>query len=166
MSSSASRCNALIRMVGGVIRALTSLLAVLLLVGLLPAAPAAARSGAGDYAASAHRSTNAKRDNNGLDPLTRNACLKTMARKQARRMARKGQMFHQRLGRVQDRCDVGWAGENVAYGFGTGKAVVKAWIKSPGHRENILRPQFESMGIAAVRRNGVWWVAQVFGTEA
>ena len=92
--------------------------------------------------------------------------LKKMARKQARRMARKGRMFHQPLGKVQNRCDVGWAGENVAYGFGTGKAVVKAWIKSPGHRENILRPQFESMGIAAVRRNGVWWVAQVFGTEA
>ena len=145
---------------------LTSLLAGLLLVGLLPPAPSAARSGAGDYAASAHRSTNAKRDNHGIDTLTRNACLKKFARKQARRMARQGRMFHQPLKKVQNDCDMGWAGENVAYGFGTGKAVVKAWIKSPGHRENILRPQFESMGIAAVRRNGVWWVAQVFGTEA
>ena len=147
-------------------RVLTSLLAVLLLAGLLSAAPASSRTGAGDYAASAYRSTNAKRDNHGLDALTRNACLKKMARKQARRMARKGRMFHQVLDNVQDSCDMGWAGENVAYGFGTGKAVVNAWIKSPGHRENILRPQFESMGIAAVRRNGVWWVAQVFGTEA
>ncbi|MGB7785105.1 MAG: CAP domain-containing protein [Salinimicrobium sp.] len=28
--------------------------------------------------------------------------------------------------------------ENVAYGYGSAEAVVKAWIKSEGHRENML----------------------------
>jgi uncharacterized protein YkwD len=38
------------------------------------------------------------------------------------------------------------AGENIATGFATPRAVVKAWMASPGHCENILNPTYRSVG--------------------
>ena len=41
-------------------------------------------------------------------------------------------------------------GENIAYGgehYGTPKAIVKAWMKSPPHRANILNPAFKDVGV-------------------
>ncbi len=43
-------------------------------------------------------------------------------------------------------------GENLALGnFGDEAALVDAWMKSPGHRANILRSQFQEIGIAVGR---------------
>lgn len=39
-------------------------------------------------------------------------------------------------------------GENVAYGYSTAQAVVNAWIKSEGHRDNIENESFTSFGIS------------------
>jgi uncharacterized protein YkwD len=44
----------------------------------------------------------------------------------------------------------GSAGENIAYGFGgksTPASIVNAWMHSPGHRADILRPAFTEIGI-------------------
>jgi uncharacterized protein YkwD len=41
-------------------------------------------------------------------------------------------------------------GENIAYGTGhvsTPGAIVKAWMKSPGHRVNILRRSYHDLGV-------------------
>ncbi len=41
-------------------------------------------------------------------------------------------------------------GENIAYGvrrWASPKALVKAWMHSPPHRENILNPDFRDLGI-------------------
>lgn len=46
-----------------------------------------------------------------------------------------------------------YAGENLAIGFLDSEEVVKAWIESPSHRENILNPNFQEMGIAVLRGN-------------
>lgn len=40
-----------------------------------------------------------------------------------------------------------WAGENIAAGQETPQDVVDAWMNSPGHRANILRPEFTSIGV-------------------
>ena len=40
-----------------------------------------------------------------------------------------------------------YAGENVACGQKTAEAVVEAWMDSPAHRENILKPEFTHLGI-------------------
>lgn len=42
------------------------------------------------------------------------------------------------------------AGENVATGQKSWKQVFKAWQKSPGHNENLLRPDVSEFGIALV----------------
>ena len=42
-------------------------------------------------------------------------------------------------------------GENLAYGTDyTAAEVVAGWMNSPGHRANILRPQFTSMAVACL----------------
>lgn len=40
------------------------------------------------------------------------------------------------------------AGENIAAGQSTPTQVVNEWMASPGHRENILNPNFTKMGVA------------------
>jgi len=43
------------------------------------------------------------------------------------------------------------AGENLAMGFNTSEGVVSAWMNSPAHRENILNPEFEDIGVGVVK---------------
>lgn len=43
-----------------------------------------------------------------------------------------------------------YAGENLARDFDTSSAVVTAWMNSPGHRENLLSPNYTEIGVAVV----------------
>lgn len=43
------------------------------------------------------------------------------------------------------------AGENLAYGFLTENDVVKGWMKSPGHRANILNTQYTQVGFGTCK---------------
>jgi hypothetical protein len=58
----------------------------------------------------------------------------------------------------------GWtrAGENVAEGYPTPQAMFDGWMKSPGHRANILG-DYTDIGIAFVSLNGKTWGVQDFG---
>ncbi len=64
--------------------------------------------------------------------------------------------------------DFYFAGENLARDFNTSAGVVRGWMNSPSHRENILNNDFEEIGIAVV--NGeldgeeTTLVVQMFGT--
>jgi uncharacterized protein YkwD len=47
----------------------------------------------------------------------------------------------------------GGYGENIAWGtgsYGAPKSIVRSWMKSDGHRRNILDPDFEHIGIGIV----------------
>lgn len=61
-----------------------------------------------------------------------------------------------------------FCGQNIAAGQQSAEEVVRAWMKSPGHRENILRREFREVGIAYVQnpnsRYGRYWV-QDFGAQ-
>jgi uncharacterized protein YkwD len=58
-------------------------------------------------------------------------------------------------------------GENVASGQQTADAVVKSWLESPGHCENIMEPRFTEMGVAFAlapdQNPNIYWT-QVFAT--
>ena len=45
------------------------------------------------------------------------------------------------------------AGENLAMGFASPKAIVNAWMNSQGHRDNILNPKFKDIGIFIIKGN-------------
>lgn len=64
---------------------------------------------------------------------------------------------------VLDEVDVGRyyaAGENIALGQRTPEEVMSDWMASPGHRENILRADFDTLGTARYK-NG--WVQLFLG---
>ena len=75
-------------------------------------------------------------------------------------------MYHQELGPIMSACGLGGVGENVAYGYPSGRAVVvQGWMNSAGHRENILRSSFRLMAVGARKGpDGLWYTAQVFGS--
>ena len=54
------------------------------------------------------------------------------------------------------------AGENIARGQKTPKAVVDAWMNSSGHRANILNPSFTQIGVGYVA-DGNYWTQMFIG---
>ena len=145
-------------------RALAAVIAVLV---VLVGAPAPAQASAStDYANAAFRATNDQRAAHDRARLSRGDCVQKFARRQAIKMAEQRRMFHQDLGPVMRACNLAAVGENVAYGYSSGGATVRAWMNSSGHRANILSRNYRGMGLAARKSNGVWYVAQVFGKRA
>ena len=57
------------------------------------------------------------------------------------------------------------AGENIAAGQSSPQNVMDSWMNSPGHRKNILNPDFEYIGVGLARGGsyGIYW-AQEFAT--
>ena len=51
-------------------------------------------------------------------------------------------------------------GENIAEGYTSEEAVIKGWLESEGHCQNIMNGAFTEMGVAT---SGSYWT-QVFGT--
>ena len=54
-------------------------------------------------------------------------------------------------------------GENIAKGYGTVDKVMAAWISSEGHRANILRASYGSIGVCCLQIDGVYYWVQLFG---
>lgn len=54
------------------------------------------------------------------------------------------------------------AGENIAQGYYTAESVVRGWMNSPGHRENILNPSFGTIGVGYSDINGTTYWTQMF----
>ena len=56
--------------------------------------------------------------------------------------------------------------ENIAWGYRDGAQVVAAWMKSPGHRANILNCRAKAVGVGAVyAANGTPYYTQDFGSK-
>ncbi|MEI6462722.1 MAG: CAP domain-containing protein [bacterium] len=62
-----------------------------------------------------------------------------------------------------------YAGENLAKGFSTSSAVHDAWLNSPTHRANIMKPEFRDIGIYVADGNlggeQTTLVVQMFGAK-
>ena len=54
------------------------------------------------------------------------------------------------------------AGENIAYGQPNSQEVMTAWMNSKGHRENILSPDFNCIGVGHYQTNGIDYWVQIF----
>lgn len=54
-------------------------------------------------------------------------------------------------------------GENIAKGYGTVDKVMAAWMSSEGHRANILRASYGSIGVCCLQIGGVYYWVQLFG---
>jgi uncharacterized protein YkwD len=109
---------------------------------------------------------NKVRAQNGLVPLRENGHLRRAARAHTRDMTAARYFEHTAPGgatmvdRIM-RADYvgkgqGWMlGENLAWGtgsLGTPRGAMKAWMDSPGHRANILKPGFRELGVGVVAK--------------
>src|SRR3954452_1906296 len=102
-------------------------------------------------------------DNGGLPPLTSNDLLAKAAVGMCQRMVTEHFFAHETPDgkSVVDRVDPtgyipnsgDWVvGENLAWGSGalsTPQAIVNGWMNSPGHKANILAPDYKDVGLAA-----------------
>jgi uncharacterized protein YkwD len=132
-------------------RPLVSLLvAFAVLAALVPGA--SARSSRA-YTSALVQAINGARAANGLPPLRVDSRLSTAAQGQSTYLAGEGQLDHagpdgsnvlQRLERLGFHGHI--AGEDLAAGMGPG-ATVRAWLASPGHRWNLLSPQYHLLGV-------------------
>ena len=119
--------------------------------------------------------TNEDRVQQGLSKLTPDALLAKAAQLKAEDMAAKGYFSHvspdgkspwywlQQVGYPYS-----YAGENLAIDFNDSQEVQNAWMASPAHRANIVKPQYTRIGIGTAE--GVYegrtttFVVQYFAT--
>ncbi len=63
-----------------------------------------------------------------------------------------------------------FAGENLARDFGREEDILKAWMASPTHRDNILNPKYQEVGLAVVdgslKNSETTLVVQLFGAQS
>jgi uncharacterized protein YkwD len=107
--------------------------------------------------------TNDRRRAHGVKPLKAARCPDHFAEPWARHMATTHQLVHHSSLDPLFKCPhTNTAGENIAEGFETPRAVVRAWMSDKGHRDNLLNPDFHRIGVAAVRTHGVTFAIQDF----
>jgi hypothetical protein len=104
--------------------------------------------------------TNQQRITHGLPPLKANPQLTTAANDKAKHM-----FAHDYWAHITPTGEQPWAfisragysyiyaGENLARDFADSQSVVTAWMNSPSHRDNILSPNYDHIGIAVVNGN-------------
>jgi uncharacterized protein YkwD len=100
------------------------------------------------------RLTNARRKAHGVKPLRAAKCPDRLAEHWTRHMARTHDFEHQSLDPFFDCVNVHTAGENIAFGYETPRALVSGWMHSAGHRANILNPHFHRIGVSGWRDTG------------
>ena len=112
---------------------------------------------------------NAERVQRGLPALRWDATLYQAALGHAKEMAARGSISHQYAGEpgLAERGNLAGArfsqiAENVAQAP-TAVRIHDAWMNSPGHRENLLDPKVDSVGISVLSRNGQLYAVQDFG---
>lgn len=115
------------------------------------------------------RLVNIERQKAGLSPLKASSQLSNVARIKSQDMAQKNYFSHTSptYGSPFDMMKqfgikYTTAGENIAKGYSSASAVVKGWMNSSGHRDNILNPSFGTIGVGAYSQGGTIYWTQMF----
>jgi uncharacterized protein YkwD len=97
--------------------------------------------------------TNVRRKAHGVGPLKASRCAHRFAAPWARHLARTGTLVHHLPLDPLFKCvsHPHAAGENIAEGYQTARAVVRAWMSDQGHRDNLLNPGFHRIAVAGAR---------------
>jgi uncharacterized protein YkwD len=117
---------------------------------------------------------NGDRVNNGLQPLTQHGTLVSLARWRSQDMVDRDYFSHTILGTSYqvyhwfDSNGLSWVsgGENIGWNNGYSDAdspvqINQGFMNSPGHRANILTPNWTDGGVGAYGADGVTWSGQV-----
>ncbi|MFF3209332.1 sigma-70 family RNA polymerase sigma factor [Streptomyces sp. NPDC002886] len=136
-----------------------------------PKKPAPAPPG-GSTAAQVISLVNSERAKAGCGPLKEDAQLRTAAQGHSDDMARRDFFAHTNPdgadpGKRTTAAGYRWStyGENIAMGQRTAAQVMDSWMKSQGHRENILNCSFKDIGVGIHQGAGGPWWTQNFGAR-
>jgi uncharacterized protein YkwD len=94
----------------------------------------------------------------GLSPLKNDAKLAALAKEHCVNMQKLNILSHDGFDSRMRRSSYSYVGENVAEGYHSAQSLVDGWLSSPGHRKNIMDPNFRYAGLAYV--DG--WADQMF----
>lgn len=104
------------------------------------------------------RLTNVQRQANGLSALNENSTLDSAALAKGNDMLAKGYWAHFAPDGTSPWSfflsfgyKYRYAGENLARDFSDPASAVNAWMNSPSHRENILNPNYQDIGVGVVQ---------------
>jgi uncharacterized protein YkwD len=141
-------------------RLATVFVAVVTLLLVAPARPAAADTVSDEAAFVAH--VNSLRSSKGLRPLVVSPELTAIARRWAASMAKADQISHNPGFSKSVRSDWEKLGENVGVGM-TVDQLHDAFVASPGHYRNLVDPAFAYVGVGVVvGRDGALFTAHQF----
>jgi len=142
---------------------------VLIVIGTLTLMAAAASNGGynNEYMVCL---VNKARAQNGAPALGINQDLTSAAQQHSTDMARSNNMDHTGSDGSSpgDRCQkagFNWSAvaENIAFGQDSMDSVMQSWLNSPGHRENIMNPEYTMMGSAVAYSGSTPYYTQDFG---
>ena len=140
-------------------------IAVFMVLALMAAQAAFAAGGAEVYEGRMNeivRQVNAERAKYGLKQLKVNPTLNAAAYTRALEIVKK--FSHTRPdGTKWSTVSKAAYAENIARGHKTVDKVMAAWLTSSGHRKNILKASYGSIGVCCVRVNNIWYWVQLFG---
>ena len=115
------------------------------------------------YEAEVVRLVNEIRNKNGLKPLSEDWQLSRVARYKSQDMKDKKYFSHTSPTygspfQMMKSFGITYrsAGENIAKGYASPKAVVDGWMNSSGHRANILNSSFTHIGVGYVSGGNYW----------
>src|SRR5918995_970019 len=132
-------------------------------------APAGKQSTAQKLASDLFERLNAERRARGLAALDWDGDLARVAGDWSAQMARTGNFGHRDLGAaggLPGMSKFSALGENIAWVEGyphMGSQLHQGWMRSEGHRANLLQRGFDSVGIGVVCSGGRAWATQNFG---
>lgn len=142
----------------------------LLSIGILSLFIFSVSFSASDYQKDMLSLVNLERENENLSPLILDEKLNEIAKVKVNLLIKEGKLNHlaggyKSLGEFLKTYDVDFlmAGENIARKTRTNEETMNLWLKSKGHRTNILNKNFTNIGIAkGSDENGdIYWV-QIF----
>jgi uncharacterized protein YkwD len=127
-----------------------------------PSAEAASAAVTARYEARVLLLVNAQRTKYGRAKLRLAACPERYAEGWTAYLARTGYFHHRSMTTFLRACKASRVAENIARGNVSADRLVAAWMKSPGHRKNILNGQLTRIGVGAVYARGQWTVTTDF----
>jgi uncharacterized protein YkwD len=122
------------------------------LAAIMLVLPPAASAGLSHAESAVLHEMNSVRAQHGLAPLRYQPQLQRAARAHSHEMIASNVFTHGAFASRMRQFGVvaAIAGENIAWGTGdrgSARSIVAAWLASPGHRENLLRPSFRRVGV-------------------
>jgi uncharacterized YkwD family protein len=113
---------------------------------------------------------NEERKKRNIEPLQLSLEVSKTAREKSEDMRDKDYFDHESptYGKPCEHMKKKYCGENIAAQWKTPEEVMDAWMKSEGHKKNILRKEYTHIGVGYAEgggRYGIYWTQQFFSDK-